>query len=109
MENHDDQIHVSEVEASGASKEGVGRWVLLIGTLLAVLLLSVVWIVPALTRSDMEQEANVSNEISEREEAETNGNSTDSIVGMAEPMPGDEPEIGTNEVEREDGLSTIEN
>ncbi len=85
MEKHNDEIHVSEVEASGGSKEGVGRWVLLIGTLLAILLLSVVWIVPALTRSDMEQEATVSGEIRAREDSEANGSSTDSIVGAAEP------------------------
>ena len=109
MEKHNDEIHVSEVEASGGSKEGVGRWVLLIGTLLAILLLSVVWIVPALTRSDMEQEATVSGEIRAREDSEAIGSSTDSIVGAAEPTPGNETEIGTDEVQQQDGLSTIEN
>jgi len=39
-----DEIHIDEIEASGGSKEGVVRWVLGIGTLLAILILSTEWI-----------------------------------------------------------------
>ncbi|WP_279350492.1 hypothetical protein [Erythrobacter litoralis] len=105
MENRNNEVHVSEVEASGGSKEGVGRWVLLGGTLLAIILLSIVWIIPAIMEGDVEEEATVSGEIQSRE---SDGDSTDSIVGAAEPMSGDEQEIG-DQTEMEDGLSTVEN
>ena len=106
MENRNNEVHVSEVEASGGSKEGVGRWVLLIGTLLAVVLLSVVWIVPAMMQGDVEEEATVSGEIQSRE---SDGDGTDSIVGEAEPEPGNETEVADDQVRQEDGLNVIEN
>ncbi|WP_427969271.1 hypothetical protein [Altererythrobacter sp.] len=49
MERHGDEIHINEVEVSGGSKEGVGRWVLGVGLLLAVIVLSLMWIIPALS------------------------------------------------------------
>lgn len=52
MHKEGDEIHVDETEASGGSKEGVVRWVLLGGLLLAVILMSVVWIVPAVMGVD---------------------------------------------------------
>lgn len=52
MHTEDGHVHLDEEEASGGSKEGVVRWVLLFGLLLAVLLMSVVWIVPALTSNE---------------------------------------------------------
>jgi len=106
LENRNNEVHVSEVEASGGSKEGVGRWVLLIGTLLAVILLSVVWIVPALMQGDVEEEASVSREI---QSLESDGDGTDSIVGEAEPVPGDETEVADDQIRQEDGLNVIEN
>lgn len=52
MHKQGDEIHVTETEASGGSKEGVVRWVLLGGLLLAIILMSVVWIVPAIMGVD---------------------------------------------------------
>lgn len=52
MHKHGDEIHVTETEASAGSKEGVVRWVLLGGLLLAVVLMSIVWIVPAVMGVD---------------------------------------------------------
>lgn len=52
MRTEGNEVHVSEEEASGGSKEGVVRWVLIIGTLLAVVGLSVVWITGAAVRDD---------------------------------------------------------
>lgn len=49
MEKHGDEIHVNDTEASGGSKEGVVRWMLAIGLVLAIVLLSVIWITGALT------------------------------------------------------------
>lgn len=52
MHRQGDEVHVSEEEATGGSKEGVVRWVLIIGTLLAIGALSIIWITGAATRND---------------------------------------------------------
>ena len=52
MHKEGEEIHVDETEASGGSKEGVVRWVLLGGLVLAVILMSIVWIVPAVMGVD---------------------------------------------------------
>ncbi|TMM46709.1 hypothetical protein [Qipengyuania marisflavi] len=77
MEDQDGKVHLNEEEASGGSKEGVVRWILLGGLLLAIVLLSVTWIVPAMMQGDVEEEATVSGEIQSRED---DGGDTDSIV-----------------------------
>ena len=56
MHKQGEEVHVTDTEASGGSKEGVVRWVLAGGLLLAILLLSVTWIVPALSTGDVEEE-----------------------------------------------------
>ncbi|MEL7730563.1 hypothetical protein AAG612_13595 [Citromicrobium bathyomarinum] len=58
---HDDnrKIHIDEEDVSGGSKEGVVRWILGIGLLLAIVALSLIWIIPALTQGDAEEEATV--------------------------------------------------
>ena len=108
MEKHDGHVHVDEVEASGGSKEGVVRWVLAGGLLLAILLLSVTWIVPALMQDDVEEEATVSGEISSMKD---DGDNTDSIVGTGSSTDlGDDQEPTMDaDVQEEDGLSVIEN
>lgn len=49
MQQEGNEVHVSEEEASGGSKEGVVRRVLIIGTLLAIIALSAIWIFGATT------------------------------------------------------------
>ena len=44
MHTEDGHVHLDEEEASGGSKEGVVRYVLMGGLLLAIILMSVVWI-----------------------------------------------------------------
>ncbi len=44
----DNQIHVSELEASGGVKEQGVRYVLGISLLLAIIAMSAMWIIPAL-------------------------------------------------------------
>ncbi len=56
MHREGDEVHVSEEEAVGASREGVVRWILIIGTLLAIGALSIIWITGAATRSDPDAE-----------------------------------------------------
>lgn len=100
MHKEGDEIHIDDVEASGGSKEGVVRYVLAGGLILAIILMSVVWIVPAMTQGDVEEEATVSGEISSMEEE---GDSTDSILGTGE------EQVGDDEVTQEDGIEVIEN
>ncbi|MFA6219008.1 MAG: hypothetical protein WC692_04415 [Erythrobacter sp.] len=57
MYKQGNEIHLNDIEASGGSKEGVVRWVLAGGLLLALLLMSVVWIVPALIGASDENAA----------------------------------------------------
>ena len=44
----DEPVHIEDDDASAGSKEGVVRWVLLISTLAAILILSIIWITGAL-------------------------------------------------------------
>ena len=108
MEKHNGHVHIDEEDASGGSKEGVVRWVLLGGLVLAVLLMSVVWIVPAMTQGDVEEEATVSGEIRSMQD---DGDSTDSIVGVPSETDNgyDTVDAGDGQVEEEDGLQVIEN
>ena len=81
MHKQGEEVHVTDTEASGGSKEGVVRWVLAGGLLLAILLLSVTWIVPALSTGDVEEEGTVSGQISSME---GEGDDTDSIRKFGE-------------------------
>lgn len=42
MDQRGDEVHTSSTEATGASREGVVRWVLIIGLLLVVVLFAVI-------------------------------------------------------------------
>lgn len=53
------EVHIDDQEASGGSKEGVVRWVLLISLLAAILILSAIWITGALTQDETEEEATI--------------------------------------------------
>jgi hypothetical protein len=69
MRSDGNETHVTETEASGGSKEGVLRWVLIIGTLLAVILLSAIWIFGAASQNEVESEVNVSDRIQAQDDA----------------------------------------
>ena len=47
MHREGDEVHIDDIEASGGSKEGVVRWVLGIGLVLAIATLSIIWITGA--------------------------------------------------------------
>ena len=49
MERTNEKIRIDEEEVTGGRKEGVVRWVLAASLILAITVLSAVWIVPALT------------------------------------------------------------
>ncbi len=84
-DNRDSKVRIDEEDVSGGSKEGVVRWVLGIGLLLAIVLLSVIWIVPALMQGDAEEEATMTGTMGARGAAI--GSDTDGII---EEGPGDE-------------------
>ena len=48
MTDKDEAIHIEDDDARGASTPGIVRYVLGISLLLAIILMSAVWIVPAL-------------------------------------------------------------
>ncbi len=109
MHKEGDEIHVTDTEASGGSKEGVVRWVLAGGLLLAVILMSIVWIIPALSTGDVEEEGTVSGQISSMEEG---GDTTDSIVGVPSETDLGDDQIAVPEGDQsttEDGLQVVEN
>lgn len=103
MHQEGDSVHVSEEEASGGSKEGVVRWVLIIGTLLAIAALSIIWITGAATRDDPDADyANVSSRIAAQEDRAA-GSSTDSMVAPpASPAAQDQTSV-------QNGVPVVEN
>ncbi|MBM0169812.1 hypothetical protein [Altererythrobacter sp. C41] len=76
MERRGDEVHMNETEASGGSKEGVVRWVLIVGTFLAIAFLTIIWVTGALTQDEVESQATVEGRI----EATQRDTGTDSIV-----------------------------
>lgn len=99
-------VNVDEVEASAGSKEGVVRWVLLGGLLLAVLFMALVWIIPSLMQ-DGEGAGDVSGQI-QAGESNANGN-TDSIIGVEADDGTADVDSPEDEVRVEDGVSVVEN
>ena len=49
MHKDGDEIHVNDTEASGGTKTGHMRWVLGVGLVIAIVAMSLVWIIPALS------------------------------------------------------------
>ncbi len=109
MHKEGEEVHITDTEASGGSKEGVVRWVLAGGLLLALILLSIVWIIPALSTGDVEEEGTVSGQISSMED---DGDNTDSIVGIEGETDLGDDQVTTpdgDQTEIADGLEVIEN
>ena len=50
MKRDNDEVHVTETEASAGSQPGVVRYVLVISLVLVVVLMSAVWIIGSTTR-----------------------------------------------------------
>ena len=63
MDQRGDEVHTSTTEASAGSKEGVVRWVLIVGLILAIALLTVIWITGAFSQPDEVRHENVSREM----------------------------------------------
>lgn len=95
MHQEGESVHVSTEEASGGSKEGVVRWVLIIGTLLAIIALSAIWITGAATRQDPDAE-NVSVDAKIQAQDEH----------LGKPLPA---QTADDEQQVRDGLPVVEN
>jgi hypothetical protein len=88
MDRRGDEVHTSETEASGGSKEGVVRWVLIVGLVLAAGFLTIIWVTGALVQDDGEDsEANVSTEIQVEQETEDRGEPITPAMEGAQPAP----------------------
>ncbi len=92
MERRGEEVHMNETEASGGSKEGVVRWVLIIGTFLAIGFLTVIWVTGAMTQSDVESQGTVEG----RMEASQRDTGTDSVVGNRVDEIDEAPEGGNS-------------
>ena len=77
MEDRDGEFHMETDEARGGSTPNIVRWVLAIGLLLAIVGMSLAWIIPAVSRGE-NKHASISGKINA---ARDDGSSTDSIVG----------------------------
>ena len=103
MHTKGDEVHIDSAEASAGQNDGNAhvRWILAIGTLLAIAALSIIWITGSLTQGDVEEEATASGRIA----SEEGGDATDSIVG------GELDDIEATEVDTvdDDGLDVVEN
>lgn len=103
MQSEGNEVHVSEEEASGGSKEGVVRWVLIIGTLLAVIALSAIWIFGAATRDDPAADyASVDRKIEAQDDAA--GARQDTTMPMTDPS-----DIENDTQEVQNGVPVVEN
>ncbi len=89
VDQNESEIRTDEERVSGGSKEGVVRWVLGIGLLLAIVALSLIWIVPALTQSGEEDVS--SRVVAPQAETEMTGDENDGLTSpAAEPAAQDE-------------------
>ncbi|MEO1967119.1 MAG: hypothetical protein ABGW87_00215 [Sphingomonadaceae bacterium] len=98
MRTEDKTVHVSETEASAGSKEGVVRWVLIVGTVLAIILLSIVWISGSASKNGAVGDQSVSDKM----QAQQSENEAADV--MITPTPAD-----SNQVTHQDGLTVMKN
>lgn len=77
MKHQGDETHLDTDEARGGESTGVMRWVLGVSLLLAIVLLSAIWMFGAWTQDDVESQATVSGT---QQAMEDNSENTDSIV-----------------------------
>ena len=99
MEKLGEEIHMDETEASGGSKEGVVRWMLVIGLVLAIALLSVIWMTGAFTYNGYGAPSEADKEAAAANAAAA---ATDAGMDTVESMPQGKEEL-------QDDLEVIEN
>ncbi|MXP29773.1 hypothetical protein GRI58_13240 [Porphyrobacter algicida] len=98
MHTEGETTHVNETEASGGSKEGVVRWVLGIGLLLAIVLLSIIWISGSASKNGAVGDESVSDKM----QVEQSENEAADVLITPTPSSGDQ-------VTHQDGLTVMKN
>ena len=93
MRKEGDEIHIDDSEASAGETSGRMRRVLAIGTLLAIGLLTIIWMTGALSQGDVEEEATVTGEILSTDDE---GDNTDSIIMEEGDSLDETEEVGGN-------------
>ncbi len=63
MHKEGEEIHVETDEVRGGSSSGVVRWVLLIGLVVAIILLSITWMTGAVVSTNDEPVGDVSGQV----------------------------------------------
>ena len=101
MRREGEEVHLNEIEASGGSKEGVLRWILILGVLLAIVLLTIVWITGAVSTSGDEQNVSVSDQIQAGEQTPPDTSVTN--------LGNDNVPSTDGQVTEQDGLTVVEN
>ena len=101
MERQGDEIHVETDEVRGGSESNVVRYVLIISVILAVVILSIIWMTGALSQSDAESEI-VQEETTLEQDAMGD---TDGVLVNEAPTT---DSLGS-ETQTVDGVETIEN
>lgn len=76
MEQRNGELHAETDEARAGSTPNIVRWVLLVGLLLAIILLSATWMIGAASVDEQDRHQNVSRQIIDRND----GRGTDSVV-----------------------------
>jgi hypothetical protein len=76
MRNDNGEVHAETDEARGGSTPHIVRWILVISTLAAIVLLSAIWIFGAWSQGDVEEEVTATRIEQDREESRD----TDAVV-----------------------------
>ena len=102
MDHNGDDVHISTDDARGGATPHVMRWVLIISVVLAVILLSASWMLPAITESES-NESLTSGAMMPKSEADTG---TDGVL-LNDGTPEQDPLA--EKKQDNDGLDVIEN
>lgn len=101
MVREGDEVHIETDAARGGSSPHVVRWILILSTLAAIVLLSAIWIFGAASQGDVEEERTATGMI----QSEESGDDTDGLVID----DADEIEGAASESEVDTPLNTIPN
>ena len=102
MEDRDGEFHMETDEARGASTEGVVRWVLAIGLLLAIIGMSLAWVIPAINRDGKTKHVSVSGQIN-AQKSDASGPEGGVVPDKASELPNATSTNGT-----EGGVPTVD-
>ncbi|MEQ8410188.1 MAG: hypothetical protein RIB52_01415 [Erythrobacter sp.] len=70
-QNNEQAVHIEDDAARAGETSGRARWILIISTLIAIVAMSIAWIVPALQQDDVESAELASERVEEMREEGT--------------------------------------